>query len=142
MNINALSKPCWDRDGLRPVRSPNREGVQIEDGRLAPKTPIYSFHLGGKAYAVAHASIEGGRVFPLEEHPGRCVVLSRPRGSSLFRSTQAYVLPTEQAPRQGEVEEFVAQKTRAALDGADPLPGFDTYWCNWIAVNTDSRLLQ
>lgn len=109
-------------------------GLQIDDDRLRPKTPVYVFWHGGTPFAIPHAAFEGGAVIPLPESD-LAVHLYRPSGSSVFASSIALVGPAAgpdvlDAIRDGEQP----RNLRSAN-------GFDTYWYSWISVNPDSRIL-
>lgn len=105
------------------------ENLEIADQRLEPKTPIFSFHHGGKTWAAPHAAFAGGRIFDLGEH-GR-IFLNREEGASLFASTHAFFV----------AEDFVAEDA-GLTEGLEAIQGFDTFWYNWVAVNKGSEVLR
>ncbi len=111
--------------------------LEIDDRRLEPKAPIYSFRLDGKPWAVAHRAIEGGR---LVEADGARLLFFRRRGAPLFESTRAWqvdpALAAEHTP------EKLRELAEAGAEGLTRLPGFDTFWYSWVAVNRDTGLLR
>lgn len=117
-------------------------GQQVDDDRLPPKEPIYSFQLGGTAYAVPHTAIEGGAIFDLGA--GRTVFLHRPPGASVFAGSGAWEIPTPKVNELGSTPElaaWLADGSGVAEAGAHPLSGFDTYWYTWAAVHPETVLL-
>jgi hypothetical protein len=113
-------------------------GLRIDDQRLEPKQPIFSFWVDGKPFAAPFSSFEGGRLFRLDD--GRSILLARPVGSPIFQSTKGYLLGYEVDPAMaaaeflGRLEEF----GKAVV----PLEGFDTYWYTWVSVNPGTELLE
>ena len=108
--------------------------LTIDDRRLAPKEPVFSFHLDGKPYASPHRALAGGRLF---EAGARRVFLLRDRDASTFDSTGAWRVDGEFG-----VATVRARVAAGELEGLPRLSGFDTYWYNWVAVHDDTELLQ
>lgn len=112
--------------------------LEITDDRLEPKTAVYSFHLGGQAFAVPHEAFEGGEVFTVEElGEDHRLFLTRDEGASLFASTIAYVVGADV-----RTEEILGRVAAQDTGGFEPVEGFDTFWYNWVAVNENSRILH
>jgi hypothetical protein len=135
------------------------------DTRLFDKTSIYSFQIDGAAYAVPHATIEGGAVFKVDD--GREVFLYREPGSSMFASTMAYV-----SDIKGKKSRFAKKSGRwrdrhteavfsgdagfpAGDDGEErsaeektktprlsKLAGFDTFWYIWSTTHKNVVILE
>ncbi len=76
-------------------------GLEIDDDRLAPKEPIYSFRLGGRPFAVPHRAVEGGATFAVGD---RQLLFFRRPGAEPLASTEAWAIP---AGVEGPVEEMV-----------------------------------
>ncbi len=114
-------------------------GLEVADQRLPPKAPIFGFFLDGRARAVPHAAVEGGRLVSLDGGDGEGVRLlfHRRPGASMFASTSAWRLADGAEGTAGEL----VTAARAGGDGFEPLTGIDTFWYNWVAVNQDSELL-
>ncbi len=112
--------------------------LKVADDRLAAKTAIYSFRLGGQAYAAPNKAYEGGKLFAAEElGEGKRLFLYREKGASVFASTLAYVVDAGVKAKE-VLRRVEAQDT----EGFEPVEGFDTFWYNWVAVNKDSKLLR
>ena len=110
-------------------------GLEVDDDRLGPKESIFSFWLDGRPWAATHEAIAGGRVF---EAAGQRVFLHRQPGASMFASTDALLVSAELAERPAE--EILAAAAQGT-PGVERLPGFDTFWYVWVAVNSDTELL-
>ncbi len=111
----------------------------VDDDRLEPKTPIYSFFLGDQPIAVPHSAFEGGRLFALEG--GRKVFLHRAPGSPMFASSRAWLL---EPPALSGIEnpvEILRLLTEDGGQSATEIGGFDTFWYNWAAIHESSELL-
>jgi hypothetical protein len=115
--------------------------LQIEDRRLAPKAPIYSFWWQGKPYAAPHASFEGGRIFYLEGFQAKRLLLYRRQGASMFESSQALTVDAQAVSETTEPQALLDRIESGEVPG-ERLPGFDTFWYNWISVNEESLLLR
>ncbi len=124
-------------------------GVKAEDDRLPTKETIYSFQLGGEAYAVPYSQFEDGGTF---QAGGKHLFLYRPEGSAIFYSTLAYVSSeggfehSDGAWRHaGSGAVFDPEEGRfAASDGTqvERLDGFDTFWFNWSMTNPETEILK
>jgi len=116
--------------------------LEISDQRLAPKTPVFAFHLDGVAFAVPHEAFEGGARIPLTDGSGRSLLLFRESGSPLQASSRAFLVePGWVDPPSRPVAELIRAATEGST-GLEPLAGFDTFWYSWIAVNQESELLR
>jgi hypothetical protein len=115
--------------------------LQIDDHRLAPKDPIYSFWWGDEPYAVPHTACAGGRVLEIDGWGDQRLLLYRRLFASIFESTEAWVVPASLAISGKTSKQLLALLTSGQVGGAERLPGFDTFWYNWISVNEDTRLL-
>ena len=113
-------------------------GLEIDDQRLDPKQPIFSFWIDGKPFAAPFSAFEGGRRFTLGD--GRSILLTRPEGSPIFLSTRGYLV-TQEIDSETAADEILSQLEKLG-DAASPLEGFDTYWYTWVSVNPDTALLE
>ncbi len=116
-------------------------GLKIEDRRLEPKAPIYSFWWQGKPYAVPHESFEGGKIFHPKRFADRRLLLYRRPGAAMFESTRAFVVDPRAALETTKPQALL-DRIEAGAVAAERLPGFDTFWYNWISVNEHSLLLR
>lgn len=112
-------------------------GLEVDDDRLAPKEPIYSFWLDDEPWAVTHESIEGGWA---TTEAGRTLVFDREPGASIFRSSEAWLLPD--GLDAAEPDGLLRRLRAGEIEGAEGLGGFDTYWYTWVGVNPSTRLLR
>ena len=113
-------------------------GAEVEDGRLAPKAPIYTFRHRGTPYALPHAVAEGGARFEVGESD---LFFYRPEGAAVFASTEAWRLPAGAAEgaSPGELRERL---TSGEVEGAERLDGFDTFWYTWVGGNPETEVLR
>ncbi len=114
--------------------------LEIDDDRLPPKEPIYSFFLAGDAYAVPHAAFEGGRLFQLDS--GRKLFLHRDPGASMFASSRAWLIEPPALSGIDDPDEIRRLLEDPDGQSAAEIGGFDTFWYSWVAINDGSRLLQ
>lgn len=122
--------------------------AKARDKRLRTKTPVYTFRIGKKTYAVPFRAIEGGAAFKLKE---TTVFLYRPKNVPMFHSTAAFqALGGEFKKRDGvwyytqSGGRFDARSQR--FEGGDsaqprPLKGFDTFWYTWSLTNPQTEIL-
>lgn len=111
--------------------------LEIDDQRLAPKEPIYSFRLDRRPLAVSHRAVEGGALFEIGGHR---LFFYRSPGADLMASTEAWEIPIgSEIPT---AEEALTRIHSGEFEGARRLDGFDTYWYTWVAVNPDTGLLD
>ena len=115
--------------------------LQIDDQRLEPKAPIYSFWLAGVPYAAPHQAFEGGNLFEVEDLPGRRIFLYRSPGSPIFEGSRAFLVDEEVAAAEPDPE-WLLTLAGEGRNGIEPLPGFDTFWYTWVAVNKSTRLIE
>jgi Protein of unknown function (DUF3179) len=115
-------------------------GIEIEDLRLPPKESIYSFWYGDKAHAIANRAIEGGALVRLDD--ANWGLFYREADVSVFASSQAYRLTTDQVGENASAQDLLAQIDSGELEPAEAIGGFDTYWYNWVIVNPGSELLE
>jgi hypothetical protein len=115
-------------------------GLRVDDTRLPPKEPVYTFSLGGSAFAAAHSAFAGGRLFAIGDDTGRQVLLHREPGASVFASTGAWLVDRD--PAQETNVEALLEAARRGKEGFEPLGGFDTFWYSWVSVHSQSRLLE
>jgi len=116
--------------------------LEIEDHRLAPKDPIYSFWWRDEPYAVPHTAYAGGRVLEVEGWGDNRLFLYRGKKASIFESSQAWIVPdalVEQAKKPRDLLELVMED---GASGAERLTGFDTFWYNWVSVNGNTHLVR
>ena len=113
------------------------------DDRLAAKEPIFGFWLDGAPHAAAFSSFEGGRVFTLDSlGADHRLVLYREKGSAIFASTAAYVVGAAALSEAKPDAALVERMAAGAVEGAEAVSGFDTFWYNWSAVNGDTVLVE
>ncbi len=134
-------------------------GAKVDDDRLPPKEPVYSFEKSGKDYALPNRKAEGGLLVPFPQD-GVELFFYREPGLSLFGSTFAVATPPGLFIRQGKDWVFRDGKKRWTIsDTADPdardaalqrlteleevqrLGGFDTFWYTWIAAHPSTTIL-
>lgn len=138
-------------------------GLKVSDERLPAKEPIFAFRHEGRAFAIAHRALLGGRHLalpgPTDSSSGRDLVfLFRDAGASPLASTRAYIVPEklivkvgsalflrDRGPGRTELRRSLggpdAFQDLAAHVGVKPLGGFDTFWYTWVAVNAETVLL-
>jgi len=133
-------------DGDRTFRN-----LEVSDKRLPAKEPIFSFWLDGKPWAVPHSAFEGGQIFSGGALGNRRIMLYRSRGAAIFESTRAFLLEVGSTgssyvdilPKADSLDESSLGSSRSSsARPMDPIPGFDTFWYNWVAVNEDTQLLR
>jgi hypothetical protein len=114
--------------------------LEIEDQRLEPKTPIYSFWHEGRPWAVAHDAFRGGKVVDVEELSAGALLLFRSRKGPIYESSRAFLVDRELASRH-ETKELL-RLAEAGAEGIEPLAGFDTFWYTWVATNPETKLIR
>jgi len=114
--------------------------LEVEDRRLEPKAPIYSFWFEGEPWAVPHEAFRAGRVFEVEGLDGKALLLYRTRKGPIYESSRAFLVDQEL------VSEVNPKKLLSMADageiGIEALPGFDTFWYTWVATNTHTHLVE
>ena len=110
--------------------------MPVEDDRLAPKAPVYSFWLGDEPHAIAHSALSGVTLFDLGE--GRRALLHRDEGAPIYASSYAFLVPPTFNSEVSEMELLDAAKR--GENGIAPLSGFDTFWYIWASVNPHTEL--
>lgn len=113
-------------------------GVPSADDRLPAREPVFAFWLDGEPWAVPHRAFAGGRLVELPD--GRELLLFRPEGSPIYRSSEAWLVRDE-SPDAAPVDERLAAARRGSAE-TPPLAGFDTFWYTWVGVNRETRLLE
>ena len=116
--------------------------MEVDDERLAAKTPVYAFHHDDRPWAVPHTAFEDGRIFSTRKLGHRGVLLYRAGGAPIYESTRAWLVDPELAARGLPITELLALADSGASEGLEPLPGFDTFWYTWVAVNRRSKILD
>jgi len=116
--------------------------LEIDDKRLEPKESIYSFWLDGEPYAIPHHSYEGGNLFKVKGLDGQRVFLYRPPNSSIFEGTRAYLVDDGVARANAKVDKLLAMAGSSETEGIEILPGFDTFWYSWVAINKNTHLIE
>lgn len=120
-------------------------GAEADDARLATKEAIYSFQLGGRAYAVPFAEFTGGGTF---EVAGKHLFLYRPEGAAIFASTVAYISTEGGFTRRDGVWRHasgaVFDPVTERFDARDVprLDGFDTFWFNWSMTHPETEVVR
>ncbi len=115
-------------------------GLEVDDHRLQPKTPVYTFWLEGEPYAVPHRAFEGGRLLEIDPLDDRQLLLYRKRQGSIFESTRAYLVDQEMMAGR-LIDDLLTLAESGGIEGIEPLAGFDTFWYSWVAVNQSTRLI-
>ncbi|MEM8962494.1 MAG: DUF3179 domain-containing (seleno)protein [Acidobacteriota bacterium] len=105
-------------------------GLEIDDERLPPKTPIFAFWLDGKEWAVPHRAIEGGVML---DAGNQRVFIERATGAAIFASSHGWRVETG--------SDIDAARAALAQNELEPLEGFDTFWYSWVAVHAETELL-
>jgi len=125
--------------------------IAARDRRLETKQPIYSFHLGGKKYAVPFSSFEDGGIL---HAGGEELFLYRPSGAQVFYSTLAFRGANGSFARRSDgwyhepsgVRFDPEQGGFVGAGGAgspvERLEGFDTYWYMWSLTHPDTDVLK
>ena len=113
--------------------------LEIEDQRLEPKAPIYSFWYNDEPWAVPHEAYRGGKVFKVEGLGGKSLLLYRTKDGPIYESSRAYLISDDLAAAMSP-KKLLAQVDSGAA-GVEPLPGFDTFWYTWVAVNQNTHLI-
>ena len=116
--------------------------LEIDDHRLAPKEPIYSFWWADEPYAVPHAAFAGGKVLEVDGWSDKRLVLYRGKQASIFESTEAWVVPIALVTQTRRTKDLLAMARAGDAAGAERLTGFDTFWYTWVSVNEDTHLVQ
>jgi len=112
--------------------------LQVDDHRLEPKENIFSFWLDGRAHAVTHRAVEGGKLYRVGEH---VLLFYRQPGSSFFASSDAYAVDSDTAEGVSATE-LIERLGDGPVAGIERLSGFDTFWYSWVAINEDTELLD
>ncbi len=115
--------------------------LPVDDRRLQPKEPVFSFWLAGKPYAAAHSAFAGGKLFAPSGIDGQRLFLYRKKRSPMFTSSRAWLIESERlagGTRPGQLLALV----EAGGDGIEPLAGIDTFWYTWVLINEESELLH
>jgi len=115
--------------------------LEIEDKRLEPKAPIYSFWFGGEPWAVPHKAYRGGKVFDVEGLGGKRLLLYRTRKGPIYEGSRAYLV-SEALASAHSPKELLAMVDSENGNGMEILPGFDTFWYTWVAVNENTHLIE
>ena len=119
-----------------------------KDKRLATKEPVWAFELAGRRFAVPFRTFEGGRAFSLA---GQWIFLYRPKGASVYASTQAWISAARFRQVDGawihESSGGHLNTARGAFVGAPPgdpraLPGLDTFWYVWSLTHPDTEVVD
>ena len=121
-------------------------GIVARDGRLETKTPIYAFLHEGRAHAITHRRIAGGRTYELEKGPS--IFVYRDRKDEIFRGTAAFVSDAGFEESGGVWREvssgarFDPEQREFAGGEVKRLNGFDTFWYNWSLAHDKPRILH
>lgn len=113
--------------------------LEVADGRLPAKEPVYSFWLGGKPWAAPHKAFAGGRLFEIEEAGKRLLLFRRPE-ASIYESSEAWLVDAANA--EGQTPQSLAERLREGKAAGTPVAGFDTFWYTWVAVQKDTGLMR
>lgn len=111
--------------------------LEIDDERLEPKQSIFSFWVDGQPFAAPFSAFEGSKLFQLGD--GQAVLLARPVNSSIFRSSQGYLVGQSIAAELSAAS--ILNRLDELSDKVTPLEGFDTYWYTWVSVNPNTKVL-
>ncbi len=116
--------------------------LKLNDKRLAAKDSIYSFWLNDEPYAVAHRSYEGGKLFKIKGLDGQRLFLYRSPGAPIFEGSRAYLVDEQVAKANTQTDKLLAMAGSEEDNGIAVLPGFDTFWYSWVAVNENTHLIK
>ena len=116
--------------------------LEIDDHRLSPKDPIYSFWWADEPYAVPHTAFAGGKVLEVDGWSDKRLLLFRGKKASIFESTRGWVVPVTLVTETGKSKDLLALVREGGAEGVEQLSGFDTFWYNWVSVHEDTHLLQ
>lgn len=138
-------------------------GITPVDDRLPAKEPVFAFQLGNESYVLPHRVVAGGHLESLETtepdgtRSGTVIFFFRERGASVFASTRAWIVPPGlitvengeyvldvlrgDTPSRGGIPIVRALDALPRRPDIRVLPGLDTYWYTWIAVNPETTLL-
>ena len=114
--------------------------LEIDDDRLQPKAPVFSFWFGGEPWAVPHEAYEGGKVFNVDGLDGKSLLLYRTRKGPIYESSRAYLVDRKLAG--SENPKRLLAMAAAGDPGIEALPGFDTFWYTWVATNAQTHLID
>lgn len=131
-------------------------GMTIDDDRMEAKQSIFSFQYEEMAYAVAFDQFEDGGLFEFHDDNNRSaqIFVYRPQGVSMFQSSLAYRVPRDLVEQHkgrwrfqdGKEWRYISNEASlqelAAQKNVSQLSGFDTFWYNWVAVHTDTVVLE
>ncbi len=109
--------------------------IEVDDRRLAPKTPIFGAWIDGRPVAVPHAAFEGGAVVAIDHD--RTLLLHRDPGAPLFASSRAFVIG---GGVDGDARRLLEAVDEGAIDAA-PAEGLDTYWYTWVIAQPETAVL-
>lgn len=116
--------------------------LEIDDHRLAPKEPIYSFWWADEPYAVPHSAFAGGKILEVDGWNDKRLLLYRGKKASIFESTRGWVVPATLVTEAGKTKALLELVRTGEATEAEQLNGFDTFWYNWVSVNEDTHLVQ
>jgi hypothetical protein len=116
--------------------------LEVDDDRLAAKEPIYTFWHDGSPWAAPHVAFAGGRLFSASALGDRAVLLYRTPDAPIYESTRGWLVGPEPAIRELAIPELLAQAEAGTSQSIEPLPGFDTFWYTWVAVNDETGILD
>lgn len=114
--------------------------LKIDDDRLPPKEPIYSFILGDRAYAIPHSAYQGGRLFQLGG--GRRLFLYRAQDAPMFASSEAWLIEGPSLSGIDDPEMMRSLLMEPEGQSSSKVGGFDTFWYSWVAINEQTELLR
>jgi hypothetical protein len=114
--------------------------LEIDDKRLQPKAPVYSFWLDGEPWAVDHEAFGGGTVFEVEELDGRDLLLYRTKKGPIYESSRAWLVDPRLTAEHGPTK--LLAMADSGDSGFEPVPGFDTFWYTWVATNPQTHLID
>ena len=123
-------------DDTRTFRS-----IEVEDDRLPPKQPIYSFWYGDRPIAVSHEFVEGGGILPIPDS-GDVLVVWREPGVSFYASSRAVLLDADTSAGYASAAALFAAFDAGELGTARAPGGFDTFWYTWVLVNPGTEILS
>ncbi len=118
---------------------------RASDNRLPSKAPIFAFRLDGKAYAVTHDGIEGGRTARVGD---AVLFFYRRPGSAMFASTAAFAAGSYASQSGAWIETESGcrfdpdPRTFEGKSCPSRINGFDTFWYTWSLNNPTVTLLK
>jgi hypothetical protein len=114
--------------------------LEVEDDRLEPKDHIYTFWYNEEPWAISHKAFKGGAVLDADGFNGKRLFLYRSKKGPMYESSRAYLI--EESLASAHKPKELLELAESGAEGVENLPGFDTFWYTWVAVNENTRLIR